>query len=439
MQRDINIPQFVTKYGDSLLSAFVSIITGAVTAAVSGNIVDGVRIAAVGIGKLVVDIMRTPAPTVEGEKRSFARKTTSFAKRSFSVVMITLIAIAVAIALLFIAVVAWLLRSNEIVIPTVHVPSPPIPAADMPTITVNNQDDDEYQDRSPVRNKASIIAINEWKDGDTLSGCDRDGANMARRILQTWHVPEEKITRALEQYWANEKGVYVRVRHADNELRILRNDRATCERGKKALQWFVTGANPNDIRFWYNSGHGTQTPSKTELDLLNECVVMYDHNDKPDTWFLDDLIGDATKDAPNPSDFMFLLDICHGEGFLRGTNEGFSVRYKKPSAHIAKMLEGRSAKSRLPEDDSYTNDNVLLLSGCTSDSVSYSSKYVVDGKEVMEGALTHNFLKIHAQNPRASREDIHTKLYALLAASKYAQEPQLQGSQRLRKLPFLGV
>ncbi len=312
-------------------------------------------------------------------------------------------------------------------------------AQDLPlpshAITVQSEDDESFFDRSPVKNKAAVLAINVWKDGNTLSGCDRDGANMTRRILETWGAPEERISAVLEKYWANDNGVYLRVKHGDSELRILRNDRATTDRAIKAMSWLREGVRPNDYRFFYPTMHGTQTPSTTEKDLLNECLVMYNHNwDKPATWFIDDIIERATENLPQNSAFLLLVDTCHSAGLLRSNGGDAQARFLTPPSAL---VSGRSVKPKAFKSDDYTNESTLLLSGCESDNVSYSNRYTVGGKSVMEGALTHNFLKFHQENPNASLEALYAKLYPILATGKYVQKPQLQGSHILRTKPFL--
>lgn len=412
-----DLSAFANKFGDSLVNALVGILAGAVTAAVTGNIVEGVKVAATGVGKLIVDVMRTPP-----EARSFTDRTGSFFKRLFTSFMLVDFLIGLTILLVVVGVVVWGLRGK--------------PAMQAEKDNENTEDaDDDFQDRAPRRNKVLIVAINRWKDGSTLSGCDRDGANMLRRTGELLSIPRILVERALEQYWqpqSDKAGCSLRIVYADTEIRVVRNNKATKAALVKGLKWLREGTNEDDERLQYNSGHGTNTPSQTEPDKLNECVMAYDHDwNKPETWFEDDIFYEHTKDLPNNSSFTLILDTCHSAGFLRSAGE---VRYVAPPLALS---EGRMVKPTVLRSDEYTNENVMLLSGCTSDSVSYSNRYIENGETVMEGALTRTFLQEQAKTPLASMRDIHRRVHAILSASAYKQEPQLQGSERLKNKPFL--
>ncbi len=429
-QRDIfaDVAAFANRFSDPLLNALTGIVVGAVTAAVTGNLVDGVKIAAAGVGKLIIEIVKTPPAT-----KSLGSRTKSLAQRTFAITMTIPLLIAFLCALAFIALVVKLFGAKadgyeefqtEVATALQNQEKPVQPTED---------DDEDFRSVTPLKRKAVITAINRWADGSTLAGCDRDGANMTRFVLERWGVPEEKIASALKRYWASENGCIIRVLHDDLEVRIIRNNKATCENLIYALKWLRVGMREGDKRLYYHSGHGTQTPSKTEGDLLNECIVAFDHNwNENATWFIDDNTYNTLKDLLVPSDFPIMLDTCHSEGFLR--DAGVQVRFLTPPPHL---VEGRTLKPRAVENDSYLNDNVLLLSGCTSDSVSYSNNYTVNGEFVSEGAFTHEFLKEHAKTPLAPIEEIYKRYYATLSNGKYVQRPQLQGSKRLMATPFL--
>lgn len=411
-----DVANFANKFGDSLVNALVGVVAGAVTAAVTGNIIEGVKIAATGVGKLIVDVMRTPA-----EKRSLTGRSRSFFQRLFTSFMLIDALVALVIVICIVGITVWGLRTKQ---------------NDTGYEEQDEETDEDFQDRAPRRNKALIVAINRWKNGSTLAGCDRDGANMLRRVGEIWNIPQIIIDRALQQYWLAEsdvKGCSLRIVYADTEIRVVRNAKATKANIEKGLRWLRDGVQEEDERLQYHSGHGTNTPSNTESDKLNECIMAYDHDwNKPETWFEDDIFYKYTQDLPNNSSFTLILDTCHSAGFLRSA--GAEARYIAPPLSLS---HGRTAKPPMLRSDEYTNDNVMLLSGCTSDSVSYSNRYEENGKTVMEGALTRTFLQEQRKRPLASVRDIHRTVYATLATSQYKQEPQLQGSERLKDKPFL--
>lgn len=442
-QRDIfaDIAAFANRFSEPLLNALTGIAVGAVTAAVTGNLIDGVKIAAAGVGKLIIEIVKTPPPS-----KSFGSRSKSFFQRIFSVTMLVPMLIAFLCAIAFLAAVLWAFNGekpgDQIEQDIPHPNDPILPDSTMPHITVHNQDDEEFEDRSSVQNKATILAINKWADGDTLAGCDRDGANMTRRVLETWGVPEDVIAHTLERYWASENGFYARVLHNNNELRVLRNNRATCARAQKALLWTTDGATDASKNFWYQSMHGTTTPSldANEPTGLDQVSVMYDFNwNRKSTWFLDNYMDKATRGMQREASLLAMLDTCHAANFLRNVQKnGAIARFKAPPQEFFdEFMRGRSFVSRAVSPDDFASENVLLLAGCEADNVSYSNWYTIGGEKVMEGALTHNFLKVHDENRHASHEEIFNKLYPILANGKYVQRPQLQGSKRIRSTPFL--
>lgn len=78
-----------------------------------------------------------------------------------------------------------------------------------------SEDDDSFSDRARKRRKAVVCAIDTWADGETLRGCDTDGANLTRRILQRWDVPAADIERILTHYWSKPEGLFLRVNWCD--------------------------------------------------------------------------------------------------------------------------------------------------------------------------------------------------------------------------------
>lgn len=440
-----DVAAFANRYSDPLLNALSGLVVGAVTAAITGNVIDGVKIAATGIGRLIIEIMKNPPAT-----KSLGSRAKSIAQRLFSLTMLVPMLIAFVCAIAFMAAVLWAFNGqkpdDQIEQDIPYPDTPTIPDSAMPEtpanshIVVHNEDDDEFEDRSIVQNKAAILANDRYADGSTLAGCDRDGANMTRRVLEIWGAPEDVISHTLERYWASENGFYARVVHGNNELRVLRNNRATCARATKALNWTTSGMTSISKNFWYESMHGTTTPSLDSYENIDQCSVMFDFNwDDKSKWFLDNNMEKATKGMPGLASLLAMLDTCHAANFLRDVQmNGAIARFKTPPPEFfEEFLRGRSLVQRAIATDDSDSENVLLFAGCEADNVSYSNYFNVGGEQVMEGALTHNFLSVHAENRHASHEEIFQKVYGILANGKYVQRPQLQGSRRMRSTPFL--
>lgn len=305
-------------------------------------------------------------------------------------------------------------------------------------IVMQFSNDEELRDRAQRKRKAVIVAINRWADGDTLAGCDRDGINMAKFLCDYWNVPMPSDFES--RYWSNEAGFYGRISTSDTDIRVVRNNRATAAEMKRLFAWLVEGTKEGDGRLFYPSMHGTQVKSGTEPDGLDESFVPYDFDwNKPETWFTDDIVADAKRRLPKGANLTIVADTCHSGDFLRSFGEDMpKARFKTPPAEIT---SGRSVKRHFAELRSVDDDDsVLLLSGCTADTVSYTTTATdANGQKVQEGALTRSLLKNLRQTPLAPSALIHARIRAELQVSKYKQDPQLEGSERLKTLPFLGV
>jgi hypothetical protein len=308
-----------------------------------------------------------------------------------------------------------------------------IPVFSRPLASVldESNSDEDLRDRTFKKRKAVIVAINKWADGDTLAGCDRDGANVLQALCARWGIALDP--NIWQEYWKGESGWYKRISGKDYDIRIVRNNRATAAFAKRLINWLYSGTQSGDVRLLYWSGHGTQVPSTTEADGLDEALVPYDFDwDKPDTQLRDDVVAAAKTTVPSGANCTIPLDTCHSANFLRTFERGHEARYKIPPVRIT---EGRTVKHSFAKDQEH--DSFLLLSGCTADSVSYTGKFEVNGRAVSEGALTHNFLKCLRETPSAPMRELHQRVHDVVANSKYKQEPQLEGSQRLMDKPFL--
>jgi Caspase domain len=419
-----SVQQFTNRFGEPLVAAFVSVVTGAVTAAVTGNVVAGAQIAATGVGKLVVEILRSPPPETVTAK-SFRHQTVSFFTR-FTFLLMSPLTIAILVVLVVMIGIAALITRLTAPQP---LESALLQKVEPPSVL-------DFTVKSAVRNRFAIVAIDKWKDGTTLSGCEHDGANMARRIMEMYQVPEADIGYILDRYYKSNDGCHLQLIHNDAEFRLVRNNRATRKELLESLHWLREDLHDDNARLFYDTGHGSQTPDPNELDKLNECVRAYDHdwNDET-TWFLDDDVYGILGGITAKAEFIIMLDTCHSEGFLKGS----CAKFDAPPAYltVGRTLKKSQAQGRSPYDD-HINDNVLLLSGCASDSFCYVNQYPQpDGTTVRESAFTREFLAEHAKTPLATLQELHARYQATLLNSQYKQEPCIQGSERLKNKPFL--
>jgi hypothetical protein len=137
---------------------------------------------------------------------------------------------------------------------------------------------------------------------------------------------------------------------------------------------FILSKSPSNI-FLYYSGHGGQTFDfdKDELDKKDECIWIYDKNNKV-VAFTDDKMKQVFIDNLDTKTFLVsVFDSCHSESIL-----DLDLRYKfiKNKPYFDVITKKR------------TNKNVISISGCQDHD--YSGETFIDGK--VRGILTYFLL-----------------------------------------------
>jgi hypothetical protein len=156
------------------------------------------------------------------------------------------------------------------------------------------------------------------------------------------------------------------------------------------------------------SGHGTQIrdKDKDELDRLDEALVPVDYTSAGmlvDDWFLSDVI----HALPASVSFFGLIDACHSATML-------DLRYTiKSQARLAQTLTNKRCKER---------PNVIMISGCMDNSVSYDT---YDTEYGASGAMTVAFLRCAIRNRHASALTVVLQMQRELKMKRYKQVPKL--------------
>jgi prolipoprotein diacylglyceryltransferase len=91
------------RYGEPLLNAFVACATGAVTVALTGNVVSGIQIAATGIGRLVLEILRAQPPVAKG----FALQSSSYFLRTLMLLLSPVFLLTMVVMVIIIGSYCW--------------------------------------------------------------------------------------------------------------------------------------------------------------------------------------------------------------------------------------------------------------------------------------------------------------------------------------------
>lgn len=164
------------------------------------------------------------------------------------------------------------------------------------------------QRKEPIH-RALLVGINDYPDpGMALEGCVNDTFLMSA-ALQEAGIPAQGI-------------------------RVLLDKRATTEAIWDRLEWLLTDCGPDDQRVFFYSGHGAQVPNygvDDEVDHVDECLVPWDFDWKPEHCILDDRFRDLYAQLPYKTNFTAILDCCHSGGMTRGA---VRVRGIDPPADI---------------------------------------------------------------------------------------------------------
>lgn len=271
-----------------------------------------------------------------------------------------------------------------------------------------------------IPRKALIVGINNYPQSSKLGGCLNDVADMLTRVLSpSWKLP-------VSVSYAPKSGTVI---SSDGTaiVKILVEKDATSANVKRGLAWLAQDAKAGDVRLFQYSGHGTQTPNAAEADGYDEAIWLWDSRwEKPTTWFTDDNF--AALKVPDGVDFTLFLDSCHS---------GDSLRSAKAPARCEPPRFPQRVRRVEKKRDETDAGNVVLISGCRSDQTSMDANF--GGRK--NGLLTYSFLRALAKDKLASltrtleltREEIKAQGY-----TPNDQDPQLQGSERLKQKPFLG-
>lgn len=285
-----------------------------------------------------------------------------------------------------------------------------------------------------VPKKALFIGINQYP-GSPLRGCVND-VNDAQALLGASNrvyayggggfskKELEKATKALTA-----KGY---------EVRVLLNKKATAANIKAGYAWLLADTIAGDKRLFWYSGHGTQLDDPRELDGYSEALCPVNLNfDNLSTFVTDDDLYNGYAQLSTGANLTFVLDCCHAwdddrSPKLKGTRSRF---LPPPPSKIAltKALATIGGRSNL-------NDSVVVIAGCRADQTSADAVYTdATGKKRYNGALSRNLIDtLLAMPENTALETVLATVQAKVKAQGYDQVPQLLGSERLKKLPFLG-
>lgn len=279
-------------------------------------------------------------------------------------------------------------------------------------------DDTDSRGIAPQR-KALLVGINRYP-GAPLRGCVNDSSDIREFLL--------------DELWSE----YSRLAAQGFQIRVLLNSKATAANMKRGYEWLLKGTRAEDIRLFGYSGHGTGVDDPREKDGYSESLCPVDFTfGNAGTHFTDDFMYEHYSKLPNGANFTMWLDCCHPWDDDRSLSFGRGIRNR--SLPMPEHLANRTKATRTLGGRSNYHDSVLVIAGCRADQTSADAVFTVNGKNRFNGALTKNLLDSLRAMKGQSIESVMTETQARVKAQGYDQVPQIWGSERLKKLPFLAV
>lgn len=270
--------------------------------------------------------------------------------------------------------------------------------------------------------KALLVGINHYERVGGLRGCVNDVTNLATLLI-------------------NHRGF------ADEELRVLTDDRATKRAIEDHLDWLAADAAPGDYLLFHFSGHGSAVPDQDTQDELvdgvDEILCPYDM-DWNGTFITDDELNERLR-APAGAQIEAILDCCHSgsDGEVENVVPAVPAapnqrpRFLEPPPNLASRLAGRNVRfrSRILRSRALGSPPVIW-SGCGAKQTSADA--LIEG--VAWGAFSQALCGLLRQHKGdVSRARMLELARSALSAGGYSQRPELEAGDALAQaLVFSG-
>lgn len=247
-------------------------------------------------------------------------------------------------------------------------------------INIINQFKPEFNIVSTSNKKALLIGINYLNTQYQLSGCI-DDVNRMKDLLTIRGFNSFQILTDLTDIKPTKQNIL-------NELKMM-----------------IINSEPNDILFFYFSGHGSYTydTNGDENDGKDEMLISIDLKGILD----DELKNTLSTYMKRDVTIIGLFDSCHS-----GTILDLKFNYLD-SNNYDKYTENNKV--------SECNGNVIMISGCIDSQT--SAEALINNKA--QGAMTWSFIESINKIPNSSWRELLKSMRQLLKSNKFSQIPQL--------------
>lgn len=263
-----------------------------------------------------------------------------------------------------------------------------------------------------MKKQALLVGVNNYMNANGLQGCINDVTNV-RSVIKTYFG------------FANE------------DIRVLTDERATKENILIRLEKMVAAADPGDFLIFHFSGHGSQIRDRNNDELkdhMDELICPYDMN-WDDGFITDDMLGDIILNLSTGVKMEIILDSCHSGTGTRDINLGNNCceaitpeknRFLKPPADIESRHQGDEEKLK-PKKAFRTDETIvlnhILWAGCRDNQTSSDAE--IGG--YYNGAFSYYFCKhIREAKGNITRESLISRIRDSLRFNHFDQVPQLE-------------
>lgn len=187
------------------------------------------------------------------------------------------------------------------------------------------------------------------------------------------------------------------------------------------IRTILTKAQSTDDVVIYYAGHGTQLPANSgnteELDGRDEAIVPADYQIGADL-MSDDVLNTLLRQFGKKSTRIFcVFDCCHSGTMC---DMKYTYSYDSSKKTFTTDVSRDSPYTKLPLDA-----NVLTLSGCRDDEVSWEDVIKFDKSNKTQGILTSAFIYVCKTNPRVTKDIFNIVQDMDQYTSKYNQHPRI--------------
>lgn len=257
---------------------------------------------------------------------------------------------------------------------------------------------------TPYKKYALIIGINYSGTGFELNGCINDALNV-KKLLESWGFDITLMTDSTGgPFYPSKNNIINQVTSSISKL------------------------NSNDVLIIYYSGHGAQIADTNGDEISGKDSVIVPINVQAQGYISDDYIRSLLVPAPTDSKILGVFDSCNSGSVCDLRYNYYDTSYRINPGDKLSPLNVRintSINGNYPE----TNANILSLSGCKDDQLSYET-VLENGK--VGGALTYCLLKyLYETTPNVTIEQILLNVRDMLKSYGFNQVPSLMSGKTI--------